>query len=230
MHYIGWSIPTIFTLIPLSTNYYGQTPDENQIFNCSLGGDSYTANFWILFCYSGVSFIIFILMSYWTVEVYLYCLKQKEKLKDRNSVSNISLSAILEREISLFYSIRLYPITLILTWSLTIALNLCEVIADGYYDNSVALDQITSISATQYGTCIALIFFSQSPSARKTGLKILGFIFCYRFNFCCPNENFDDNMSSSGDNSNHSRFTEETDEDILMNKVRKLLLIQSIYN
>jgi hypothetical protein len=72
VHIICWTIPLITSLLPLTTNSYGQDDFINGYSPCVLGGDVTSKLLWISTCDSGLSLILVILMAIWAVQINRY--------------------------------------------------------------------------------------------------------------------------------------------------------------
>ena len=153
MHVICWSVPVIPAFLPLTTNPYGQDDSLNGNTPCVLGGNPTTKFLWITSCDTGLAFICFVLMTIWTVQIYKYA-----------SVSSSEDDS--KRERALFNSMKLYPLVLFITWLPTFIVDVL-IASDVTAVNNQGMILFILVFATQYGTLLTLIYFSQSPVARS---------------------------------------------------------------
>ena len=154
VHAICWSIPLITSCLPLTTNPYGQDDFVDGYAPCVLGGNTFSKLLWISTCDTGLSFILVVLMAVWSYQI-SRCLSMAD-----------STTTPIVNEKSLFASMRLYPMALFITW----APKFIELIIRLFQGIGKTTFQIIFVPAliicTQYGTLVAIIFFSQSPTAK----------------------------------------------------------------
>eukprot|EP01036_Dinobryon_divergens_P027689 gene27689-36502_t len=153
VHAVCWGIPLITSLLPLTTNPYGQDDFDNGYSPCSLGGDRMTRLLWISTTDSGLSFMLVILMTIWLVQIHRYLL-------------SVESSDSTVKEKALFSSMKLYPLALFITWAprsvASVGLGIQAVGKDIYQIGITP----AAILASQYGVIVAIIFFSKSSGVR----------------------------------------------------------------
>ena len=223
VHAICWIIPLIISLLPLTTNPYGQDDFINGYSPCILGGNATSKLLWISTCDSGLFLILVILMTIWTIQISKYLF----------SVNATDFTGK-EREKSLVASMKLYPMALLFTWAPRFIEGLLNL--GGHVIGKSVLQIIfipALILSTLYGAIVAIIFFSKSPAVRALWynlFKRMAYQHCrirdnrtslddssYNFN----NHYSNNNNNSSSDSSNGSRpqttlFQDETDEVFLL--------------
>ena len=156
MHLICWSIPLIPAFLPQTTNSYGQDDSLNGVAPCILGGDSTTKYIWINTTKTGLAILCFLMMLIWSVEIHLYICKC-------NGDSG--------REVSLFNSMKLYPLILFVTWipkCVVIMLINAKVIGV----NQILATCVITFS-TQYGSLLTITYFSRSSVSRLLWFNLL---------------------------------------------------------
>lgn len=159
LHCICWGIALIVSLVPLSENDYGEDDDLSGRTVCLLKSSRKQRKFWWLFgVFYGVLISCILLMSGWMISAYL----QIQRMR------GMAFTDFNERAI--FKATRWYPLGLIITWSLSIAVTFMLGI---YQDIRIDYIQAGEIAQTQYGTFLALIFFSNSKIVRYRWKELL---------------------------------------------------------
>jgi len=212
MHFICWTIPLIPALLPLSTNYYGQDDGLNEASPCALGGNDKLKFIWIITCDTGLAFICIVLMAIWSLEIFRFCQSNKH-------------TETFDKEISLFQSMRLYPLALFITWApnfITGILIIANVVSTFNYTIITPVE----IIATQYGTVLTIIYFSQSKASRMLWIDLFKKTTSRLFlmNHSTQSEEADTDGRRLLSN------MEETDEDILVQRLMGSDSIVSIYS
>jgi hypothetical protein len=141
--------------LPLTTNPYGQDDFIDGTVPCVLGGDRLTRLLWISTTDSGLSFMLVILMTIWLVQIHRYL----------SSVDYSSDSTVKEK--SLFASMKLYPLALLITWAPRSVASVgmgTQVVGKDNYQIGITP---AAILASQYGVIVAIIFFSKSSGVRS---------------------------------------------------------------
>jgi hypothetical protein len=152
LHCICWSTALLVALVPLSQNDYGQDDDLAERSVCYLKSDDKQRKEWWLFgMFYGLLLICVTLMIYWMVSSY----------RQIRTMRTTTFTDYKERAI--YKATRWYPLGLLLTWSLSIVVTIMLAI---YSDVRVDYIQAGQIAQTQYGTLLALIFFSNSKIVR----------------------------------------------------------------
>ena len=155
MHFIGWIIPLITTLLPLSTNKFGRDDikDEDIMGWCYYKGN---AEYWDLTCFDFLLLCSLISMAYFTYKVYT-------KINDFSS----SISGLIG-------ALAYYPLSIALTWSPTLILAFFINSGIVELNNTVKIIYfICTLLSTQNGTLLAIIFFMKSPEARSRWYSII---------------------------------------------------------
>jgi hypothetical protein len=79
MHCLGWLIPLIPSVLPLTDLQYGQDDMNNLISPCTFRQDNgltyFVKYYWLVSCDAGLGVLCALIMTYWTVETYRYCSK-----------------------------------------------------------------------------------------------------------------------------------------------------------
>jgi len=208
MHIICWTIPLIPTLLPLSTNEYGQDDGLNEASPCVLGGNEKMKFLWIIASDTGLAFICFVLMAIWSAEIFKFCFLTEH-------------TESFEKEISLFQSMRLYPLVLFITWVPSFVegvLAFASLLSTSYYTVITPV----LVLETQYGTIVTIIYFSQSKAARMLWMDLFRKTLS-RFNM------IDTTIEADFDSSRLISNVEETDEDILVQRLMSRDSMVSIY-
>ena len=164
MHFICWSIACIPALFPLTTNPYGQDDNLEGNTTCTLGGNIRTKFIWKTVSVSGLAFLCFVLMTFWCVEILKFCYKTGGENSDGST----------RRKISLFRSMSLYPLALLVTWVPYFILDM--LIAAGVLNTkSISFTTIFVVIGlgTQNGSLLSIIYFSQSSVARSLWVNLL---------------------------------------------------------
>ena len=100
IHVICWVIPLILSLLPLSTNPYGEDDFSSGDLACDLSGNVTSKFIWLDVCMSGAAIVCFILMAIWILEIYLHFRQAKDAV----------------REMSFLNIMKLYPLALLVIW------------------------------------------------------------------------------------------------------------------
>ncbi|KAJ1428025.1 hypothetical protein B484DRAFT_72155 [Ochromonadaceae sp. CCMP2298] len=152
LHCIVWSVSLLVLTLPLIENRYGNDDELSGHVICTLNGRQQRNHLeWMLGIFNGVLGLCVAFMVAILVHVWLHFASREED------------SARDWREIALFRSMRLYPLALTLTRApVFVAFLVLAVTGDmpiGYLQGFEAI-------ATQYGTVLAIIFFSNSQLVR----------------------------------------------------------------
>ena len=175
LHCICWGLAMVVALAPLSENEYGEDDDLSGRTVCFLKSDQKQRKFWWIFgMFYGVLISCVLLMSWWMISAYL-------QIKRMRAVAFTDF-----KERAIFKATRWYPLGLIITWSLSIAVTFMLAI---YPDVRIDYIQAGQIAQTQYGTLLALIFFSNSKIVRHRWRELL----CGK----APNVSVDGRLSSA---------------------------------
>jgi hypothetical protein len=161
MHLICWSIPLATTLAPLSNAEYGR--DDDSTGWCFLkGGGRYWTSSWMIMTYMLVLLICLLIMVYFLSKIYLRFrgIDLADKYPD--------IAKILDAQ-------KLYPISMMICWvpNLILATLMDFKIVTSDTNTVLRLYHIVSILATQYGTLLAIIFFTKSREARFRWTKLI---------------------------------------------------------
>ena len=166
MHMIGWGIPLLTTLLPLTTSTYKRGEDDDGFCWIESRGDIY--NRWTLFwqglTFAGIAFACAACMVYWGGRMYYKVRIEKTECSP----------AVRDAMNTLF----IYPIIIVLCW-LPEALQ--AVAYPGTPANSPWIIGVTSVAIFQ-GGCSAIAFFCTSKETRLNWLNlcITLFPFCAR--------------------------------------------------
>jgi predicted secreted protein len=152
LHCICWCTALLVALLPLSENTYGEDDDLEGRSVCYLQSSHKQRKFWWLFgLFYGVLLVCVVLMVYWMAA----------SARQIRAMRHTTFTDYKERAI--YKATRWYPLGLLLTWSLSIVVTILLAI---YSDVEVDYIQAGQIAQTQYGTVLALIFFSNSKIVR----------------------------------------------------------------
>jgi hypothetical protein len=157
---ITWTITCLLAFVPLLFgSEYGEDDEYSGISPCNIRSSSQQTNDLLIDVWLGVSFLSMIIMSYFSIQIFIFV--KKEGIDKSHRMYN------------LYKSIRYYPLGLIITWSPSLVIYIM-----GFFDPSIQLilpkwlfNNIQNIS-TQYGTILCIIFFSNSERARKNWKKL----------------------------------------------------------
>lgn len=164
LHCVCWGLALTVALVPLSQNDYGEDDDLSGRTVCFLKSTHKQRKFWWIFgMFYGVLISCVLLMSWWMISAYLQIKRMR----------GVAFTDYKERAI--FKATRWYPLGLIITWSLSISVTFMLAI---YPDVKIDYIQAGQIAQTQYGTLLALIFFSNSKIVRHRWRELL-----------CPSKN-----------------------------------------
>lgn len=151
-HLVIWIIAAMMAVLPLSTNSYGQDDYANGLYPCNLGGNRRDASIWAVTNLGALAALSFLLMIVMSLQIAVFYARQASPMPE-----NVS---------ALYKAIRWYPLGLLLTWlPLTVLyiINVC-----GIQPTKIPYETAPiSVLSTQYGTILALIFFSYNPGARS---------------------------------------------------------------
>ena len=165
LHCICWSISLMVALLPLSENEYGQDDDLVERSVCYLKSSHKQRKFWWLFgLYNGLLIVCVLLMIYWMVRTYWH-------------VGTMRTTTFTDhKERAIFHATRRYPMALVVTWTLSIFVT----IGLGIY-NDVKVDYVQAgqIAQSQYGTLLALIFFTNSKIVRHRWKELWRRLCCF---------------------------------------------------
>jgi hypothetical protein len=155
IHLIGWGVPSVTTLLVLTTNSFGRfsSNDDNDV--CTIGGPYETAFFWHVFSYYGLFVVCLIVMLtlYWKILNIQY--------HYHVAVSEQMMKLVLD-------SLQLYPFFMVLCWSPEIIAFIVQFIDDNDQLYHYAL--IFKLTNGFFTTCV---FFGKSQHARKLWLHVL---------------------------------------------------------
>ena len=157
-HGICWGIPLVLSLLPLSTNPYGMDDYANGDLVCSVSGNVTTKFIWLDLCVSAAAIVCFILMAFWTVEIYLHFRKAEDAA----------------REMSFLNIMKLYPLALLVIWLPKCFLRFlvtAKLIRTDTSSRLLAAICFLTLS-TQYGTLAAIIYFSHSSASRMLWVNL----------------------------------------------------------
>ena len=202
-HAICWSVPLIASCLPLTTNSYGQDDYLNGYSPCVLGGNSLAKLLWISTTDSGLSFMLVILMATWVVQIHIH-------------LSRAESCDSTEKEKTLFASMKLYPLALLITWvprfAESVGMGIMGIHSVGKYGSQIGIIP-AAILASQYGVIVCIIFFSKSASARSLWYNLFKrWVYMY---FSSNNGN--NNNVNSSSNSDISYSTDrQTCESLLL--------------
>lgn len=179
MHWMIWGSNIVLTFVPLSTNVFG-TDDERSgstmcNFGGSHGGDSF---FWRDAVFNGVGFVCVALMCFWIAEVALL-----------HRQGEIDLDA---DQLNILTSMQYYPVGMMITWLPMLG---WMIVKTNYIASNTREGMSMKISlavcevlATQYGTVLGTVFFSQSFVAREIWTSLM-----------CPSERLQSTVTVSTD-------------------------------
>ena len=148
MHFIGWFIPLLTTLLPLTTNKFGRDDieDEDIMGWCYYKGN---AEYWDIITFDLLLLSTLICMAFFTIRVY-------------NKMSDFS-----DNIYGLISALAYYPLSIAISWSPTLILAFLINSSIIPLNNTVRLLYfICTLLSTQNGTLLAIIFFGKSPEAR----------------------------------------------------------------
>ena len=211
MHCICWSIPLFFLLLPLSTNGYGTDDTQNGKYPCDLSGNPATKYVWIDTCSTGAAFMCFLLMAFWTWEIYMHC-RKKGGSSSGNTVGNE-----LEREMSFLNIMKWYPLALFVTWVPRFVVTVILTAKLVTFSVGASIAPYFFMISSQYGTLSAIIYFSGSPVSRVLWLKLLKKVVCYSSFFPWDVRRAEGDEDDS-DERLISQDAAESDEDALVNR------------
>ena len=145
MHLIGWCLPLILTLIPLSTMDIGHSHSQWCVYAHRRGDAQWLLPFWSFAFYFAWLFICILLMLIWQVMV---------SIQYRNS----HMRGVVSRTYDKVY---LYPVAMIVCWTLNFW---CDRLSPHSGTDLNATGMIFGISN---GIFAALIFMTKSEEARR---------------------------------------------------------------
>lgn len=184
-HLICWSIPLVTTLLPLTDTKFGQDDDLSGHAPCIYGGSGVTSNIWTHVTFNGLAVTCFIIMSLSMISVAWHF-----------KADGIAAH---KREYEIYKTTRLYPLGLFITWIPLVILNYFR-----FGEVSLFFEIALNIQ-TQFGTILAIIFYSSSPRVRKAWTV-----------FCCRDERLSvvsDRFSSARDSSSDIEDREDMIEE-----------------
>jgi hypothetical protein len=174
-------------LIPLSKNQYGTDDEMEGIRPCQINSPNSKEEFfiWFLCIVCAPAVVCILLMMVWIIEIRIKLHKQqKQKQQQQNNNNNTTGnnnnyhnnntvrvveeidSSRFEREKALLNALVWYPICLSASWLPTLSYVACTIAGDGSCPDGNVYVQVVQMFQTQFGTCLAFIYFSHSPSAR----------------------------------------------------------------
>lgn len=154
LHLIVWGLNLLLTLLPLSTNAYGQ--DDAVIdTTCDFRGNKRFKDVWLVGGLFGRLILALAIMVFCMVSVAYHFSKISETIPRRN--------------IALYRSMSLYPLGMVLVW--TPALMAQLLMALGFYVPPLTFEAFEVLN-TQYGTILTLIFFTRSHSYRDRWVRL----------------------------------------------------------
>lgn len=160
MHIIIWSIVSLLTLLPLTTNnYYGMDDEHSGVEPCQLGGYDYAAYIWNYVSFNGTFLVCAGFMSYYAWEI-------RKELSIKKDKSSQRLINILNASIH-------YVIAFVISWLPIILMSMILKENLYHHDFLPQLTQILIILSTQYGTFLTVVFFYHSPQGRGRWYDLL---------------------------------------------------------
>lgn len=147
MHLISWGVPLFLTLIPLTTTNYGSDADQTQwcLFKHRKGSPSWVDSFWSFSTFFASLVICVLLMITWKILI---------TMKFRNSPVKAAVARTYDK-------VYLYPIAMIVCWSLNI---LCD---DFNRSGHRRMDALSMIFGMSNGILAAIIFMWKSEESRQ---------------------------------------------------------------
>jgi hypothetical protein len=155
-HFIGWSLPLIPLLLPLSDENvtYGMDDQLSGNAPCSFRGNDLDKYVWFNVIFTIPILSCFMLMVAWYIETYLY-FKRKGLL-------------LFQKQNRELLKITLYPVILLITWVPNIVYFIIQLFSgDPHKRGSPDFITTAFLISTQYGTALAILFFIQSAKARE---------------------------------------------------------------
>jgi hypothetical protein len=160
LHIIVWSIATLLTLLPLTTNnYYGMDDVHSGVEPCQLGGDDNASYIWNYVSFNGTFIVCTGIMSYYTWEI------RKELLLKKQESS--------QRLLNILNASKHYVFAMLISWLPIILISIILKENIYYHEYLPHSCQIFIILSTQYGTFLTIVFFHHSPQARGRWYDLL---------------------------------------------------------
>eukprot|EP01038_Epipyxis_sp_PR26KG_P006874 gene6874-9415_t len=152
IHGICWTLSLIITLLPLSTNNYGNVTEFNKDSPCHYSGpNNESANQWFNITYAYLPIIIILFMF---ICGSLLLLNQ----------TSIKSNGIARKQKMIIQTSMFYPLGLIITWFPLGIYSIITTLANETF--SLAIGNAFTLLTTSFGILIGLIFFCNSPRAR----------------------------------------------------------------
>jgi hypothetical protein len=156
---ITWTITCLLTFVPLFFSTFNDSFGEDDEYSGLSPCNNKGPNRLIIYeTWLGVSFLSMIIMTYFSIQVFIFV--KKEGIDKYHRMYNI------------YQSIIYYPLGLIIVWSPSLVF---YVLLD--FDFYVPIDNpifnIITYLSTSYGTVASIIFFSNSERARYNWKKII---------------------------------------------------------
>lgn len=150
IHFTIWPLSFLLSLLPLSTNTFGEDDAYSGESPCNIGGNSQDANAWLLSTFLGVLLFCFVFMAAVTIETFV-----------RISNTRIDFS---RPELFILRTASLYPLGMLVTWGPRVIKDYFN--AFGVLHATFEVSEGIDIWATQYGTVLAIIFSLTCSEAR----------------------------------------------------------------
>jgi hypothetical protein len=164
IHFITWSITSLVTFVPLLYDVeFGEDDKFSKESPCNIETDNDNVSIYDFFdTWFSILVICFILMFYWSIEVASYF--------KREGINNTY------RMYTIYTSIILYPLGLIIVWLPVLILTIIGNISNKTLLSLPAeLLNFCQFLSTQYGTFVAITFFRNSHRARSNWKYLLSF-------------------------------------------------------
>lgn len=180
LHIICWTLPIVPSILPLTTNSYGQDDYVQGMETCTYGGNQIKSDVWIIITLYGSALLCFCVM--------LLCIANIGWNSFTNGTE--TTPSMRRHKQSLFYTTLYYPLGMVALWTPMTAVLIYNV--NGEY--SWATIEWSQALSTQYGTFLAVVFFWNSREAR--------FKWAYLFTKCTGISFLENRISESEDNHN----------------------------
>lgn len=162
MHAITWMTSALIAFLPLATlREYGIDDVYNGKSLCTYSGRNLEKFLWLMFYFNAFLFICIIIMSACVVSVVLHLRKI-----NAGDVSDNSKTVLL--------SMRLYPLEMIIAWLPIVLVNIFVHFNTTSPSRNDKLNEICLILASQYGTALAITYYTQTQEARQQWARFFG--------------------------------------------------------